>query len=875
MAKEIFPLEMHYDSSSGKYYPSRIFEYKKYYKPFTQEGNQAIDSLIAAGIINPNVNRDRKSTTLIRDMRNITLYPGSGWKFEQTATTRGGVVKIGRLVRETEPGQTFPNNYEIPKNIETELRNQYENIVKLEPKAAYRGRQSDLNAIFNQQARELAGAGVSSIASLRNIDGNLVDTSSNTVINRISKDRDTGADKWGDIFSGVEGGANYGVSFAADGSPIFYPVYEKGKSPLSQIGLGELEDIIAPILTIAGVFVGVPGLGPVASAALGAAGGNTIGQLLATGDVDWDEVIKASATAGVGAIGSTTYATQVGNALGATGTTATVVGNAVINSGLSGIVAATTGGNIEKSMLAGAIGGAAMAGAKEVAEAILGADNIASIASTTGLSTAQVENIFTTSVANGLVAEVQGTGEFLETVGTSLAAQGVGAKSANLMTEATAKALKDSPAIRASVITATGGIATVATNAAIQGEDVGKALENAAPGIILSSVQAGQQEADRQDELAAQREKELVAAQQPVQVAGPVSPALTDLDIALQLAEGRNESVVNLGQQDGIDSYLVTGKRDDGSTYTYTILSSPEIGIKYEYTTLPLDPISLRAIPGAAMGTSVSSEAPDFRIDSTIGVPSTQQLAKLDTAQDFGYLPSQLRIDLTQTIVRNELDRLERELQQLQESQQAFQRAETQFTSLQERGLGQELRPEVRESLEEELAGLEEEAQRAGERAGQIESERATLTGIESGEQGLSDEQLLSFLETGEVPVGITGGQREGEGEAPEGGAEAGEGEEGGAGRGEGGEGEGEGAGGEGEGEGGAGVTETRLRPSLIFDRETGGRPETTPFASRVTGEALASILGEKEPLFGGDDDEQRAVWNRRSLKLLSRALGL
>jgi hypothetical protein len=42
----------------------------------------------------------------------------------------------------------------------------------------------------------------------------------------------------------------------------------------------------------------------------------------------------------------------------------------------------------------------------------------------------------------------------------------------------------------------------------------------------------------------------------------------------------------------------------------------------------------------------------------------------------------------------------------------------------------------------------------------------------------------------------------------------------------------------------------------------------------KVTGEALASILGEKEPLFGGDEDEQRAVWNRRSLRL-RRALGL
>jgi hypothetical protein len=41
-----------------------------------------------------------------------------------------------------------------------------------------------------------------------------------------------------------------------------------------------------------------------------------------------------------------------------------------------------------------------------------------------------------------------------------------------------------------------------------------------------------------------------------------------------------------------------------------------------------------------------------------------------------------------------------------------------------------------------------------------------------------------------------------------------------------------------------------------------------------VTGEALAGILGAKEPLFGGDPDEQRAVWNRRSLRL-RRALGL
>jgi hypothetical protein len=48
---------------------------------------------------------------------------------------------------------------------------------------------------------------------------------------------------------------------------------------------------------------------------------------------------------------------------------------------------------------------------------------------------------------------------------------------------------------------------------------------------------------------------------------------------------------------------------------------------------------------------------------------------------------------------------------------------------------------------------------------------------------------------------------------------------------------------------------------------------ETPAISTRVTGEAGEGILGEKEPLFGGDEDEQRAVWNRRSLRL-RRALG-
>lgn len=49
---------------------------------------------------------------------------------------------------------------------------------------------------------------------------------------------------------------------------------------------------------------------------------------------------------------------------------------------------------------------------------------------------------------------------------------------------------------------------------------------------------------------------------------------------------------------------------------------------------------------------------------------------------------------------------------------------------------------------------------------------------------------------------------------------------------------------------------------------------EPRSVSPRVTGEALSGLLKPKEPLFGGDEDAQRAVWNRRSLRL-RRALGL
>ena len=130
------------------------------------------------------------------------------------------------------PPENFETNF---NNLKAEIKGQYDTLVSNNAGVAYSGRESDLDTIFSAQARKLAAKGVTSIANLRNVDGNLVDSSTNTVISRIKKDRDTGATKWGDAFSGVKGGANFALEFDSSGKAYLFPVYEKSKSLGQQI----------------------------------------------------------------------------------------------------------------------------------------------------------------------------------------------------------------------------------------------------------------------------------------------------------------------------------------------------------------------------------------------------------------------------------------------------------------------------------------------------------------------------------------------------------------------------------------------------------------------------------------------------------------
>lgn len=69
--------------------------------------------------------------------------------------------------------------------------------------------------------------------------------------------------------------------------------------------------------------------------------------------------------------------------------------------------------------------------------------------------------------------------------------------------------------------------------------------------------------------------------------------------------------------------------------------------------------------------------------------------------------------------------------------------------------------------------------------------------------------------------------------------------------------------------------TESGFEPLDVRPARVGTRRQPVSISPRVVGTSpVAAIVGEKEPIFGGEPDPQQEVWNERSLRL-RRALGL
>jgi len=861
-------------------------------------------------------------------------------------------------------------------NLTDELKRMYGIVVETSPTARYGGRQSDLDKIHTETAKKLAQKGVANLAQLTETTDDsgrrfVVNRDTGESLFRIKKDRDTGADKWSDILSGVKDSANLSIYFDSTGRAVLFPVHEKTKGLAQQLLGRDLAALVEPIAVVVGAYYGgVPG----------AAIGSSLGQLATTGKIEPEKVALAAATTYISSeIASADYATKVGNAMLPTelanSATAKIVGNAVVNSGVSGLIAGVTGGNVEQSMVTGAIVGGAIASAPDIANTIMGGEaNVKAVADATGLGLRQTQDIIASSIADAVVADAQNRDGFGSALGASLVARGVGTAAANKAVDFVANNFTQNPEALAVVFNGTKGIAQVATEAAVRGQDVEDAVKFAAPGIViqagLSGLEQPQTDADR---IAAILEEQLQQGGIPgegVQVAGAdgvsglfgvppelegeisvtedaIANAQDALDTSPNMSEADRNNImrfinetqsyldglyqqvsrINIGydmrqfsSDAGGKGYALVGgggTASVGNAVGWNFIGvdsggNQQFNVGNEVFTLFVMPNNR---PVLASTTSELVFYPDFvenpataETELVLNPTNVEQVqvdvqeqrppepVKLEPgpraedeegttgAEGAAGTPGGATPGTLQEALALELRVLENRLQDAaKERQQAAQNlanAVSQRERLQSQGLQTALGPDLREMLDAEIATLEAAERSAAEAESTLGTQVGAIGALqqeEGQEGGRPSSEVIGDLIRGGFGEGLpiregagTGGVGGGEGPgAGEEGAGPGAGTEGvGPGAGE----EGVGPGGGGEGGAGGGEEGTPLRPVAIFDS-----PDTrpvAPFASRVTGEALAGILGAKEPLFGGDPDEQRAVWNRRSLRL-RRALGL
>ena len=231
------------------------------------------------------------------------------------------------------------------------------------------------------------------------------------------------------------------------------------------------------------------------------------------------DVFKSTAAAYISADLSTNpYVQSVGGSIVGTQTLANLgfqpatialvqnaVGGAVVNAAYSGVMAGLTGGDIEKSMLAGAVGGAIGATGKEFASALVGgSENLAEIAKTLKITADEAAYVLSGSFADGINASLRGNDFFTE-FKNSLVSKGVGVKVGDVVEDTIKNKIGDK--YMRQIVDASQQVSTVAAKASLEGRDVGAAVENAMPGILVATVKA-----ERQREAEAKR----VAEQQRI-----------------------------------------------------------------------------------------------------------------------------------------------------------------------------------------------------------------------------------------------------------------------------------------------------------------------------------------------------------------------
>ena len=298
---------------------------------------------------------------------------------------------------------------------------------------------------------------------------------------------------------------------------------------------------------------------------------------------------------------------------------ATVVGSAVVGGTANAIVAATVGGDVAKSFFTGAVASGVLTGSGEVAEALIGKENVASIAELTGLSNTAVENVIARSLVDGAIASANGQ-DFAEAAGASLVSGGLSAVAATQVTDA----LKDKvgKSTLDAIGTATAGIVRTGSDAAISGQDINKALENAAPGIVLSTITTAIDTSKRE-----KKQVKKIVAGNAVLVAGEPTAEILQ---SLKAQPTAGEEVVREGYDQENDVFVrqVSGVKNDGTRYNYVINVFDSGNVYYTYLDENNDPITVEERPNLTSAPSGVGER-TLVISGDIGAegaPTTDQL---------------------------------------------------------------------------------------------------------------------------------------------------------------------------------------------------------------------------------------------------------
>jgi hypothetical protein len=200
-----------------------------------------------------------------------------------------------------------------------------------------------------------------------------------------------------------------------------------------------------------------------------------------------EDVLKAAAVAYATSEVSQSldvYGSSLGESIQvATGVSATVantLGNAVVNAGFNGFVAAATGNDVQDAMLTGAISGGLKANAADITNAVFGgADNVNAVAKTLNLSPKQTQAIFTGALASGTINSVVKNQNFWDSFKESLIVQGISQAGAN--TVANGLKGKVDPKALAAVTSNTRIMLQATARAAVRGEDIETAIARVAP----------------------------------------------------------------------------------------------------------------------------------------------------------------------------------------------------------------------------------------------------------------------------------------------------------------------------------------------------------------------------------------------------------